>query len=429
MREIFALAAKDLRLLVRDKAGFFFAFFFPLMIAVFFGAIFGGGGGDSQYRLSVVLVDEDHSPESAAFVGQLAAASVLRATVATREAAFESVRLGRSAAYVIVKPGYGEASRRMFWGTPPEVELGIDPARRADAAMLEGVLMRQASRRFADLLANPATQLANLGAARRSLAASPTMPGAARGNLERLFDDLERFYAEIPSSDSASARAGASAGVEPVAIDRVDVGPKRAGPKNAYAITFPQGVIWGFIGVSAAFGLSIVSERNAGTLMRLQVAPIGRAHILAGKALATFLTTVALATGLFVLARLVFGVVPGSIALLALAILASAVAFVGIMMLLSVLGKTEQAASGFGWAVLLIFSMLGGGMIPYFLMPAWLRVMSNASPVKWSILAMEGAVWRGFSAAEMMLPVGILVAVGVGFFAIGVRAFSWSSAK
>jgi ABC-2 type transport system permease protein len=428
MREIVALAAKDLKLLVRDKAGFFFTFFFPLIVAIFFGAIFGGSD-EGQYRLSVVLVDEDGSAASAAFVKDLAATSVLKATVASREDAVESVRRGRNAAYVIIKPGYGEASRRMFWGNPPEVELGIDPARRADAAMLEGVLMRQASQRFRDIMTDPAAQRANLDAARRSLSASPATPGVIRGNLEQLFDDLERFYTAAPSSDSSLAGSGASPGFEPVAIDRVDVGIKRAGPKNAYAITFPQGVIWGFIGVSAAFALSIVTERNAGTLMRLQVAPIGRVDILAGKALATFLTTVILATGLFALARLIFGVVPGSVALLAVAIVASAVAFVGIMMLLSVLGKTEQAASGVGWGVLLVFSMLGGGMIPYFIMPSWMRTLSNVSPVKWSILAMEGAVWRGFSPSEMLLPVGILVAVGVGFFAIGVRAFSWSSAK
>jgi ABC-2 type transport system permease protein len=428
MREVIALAAKDLKLLVRDKAGFFFAFFFPLIIAIFFGTIFGGSD-EAQYRLAVVLVDEDGSAESAAFVEKLAATSVLEATVASRQEAVERVRLGKSAAYVILKPGYGEASRRMFWGSPPEVEMGIDPARRADAAALEGVLMQQAAQRFRDVLANPTAQRSNLDAARKSVSVSPTLSRATRGNLEQLFDDIERFYAAEPSSSSSVAGTGESAGFEPVAIDRVDVGIKRTGPKNAFAITFPQGVIWGFIGVSAAFGLSIVTERSAGTLMRLQVAPIGRVHILAGKALATFSTTVVLATALFVLARLVFGVVPGSVALLAVAIVASGVAFVGIMMLLSVLGRTARAASGIAWAVLLVFSMLGGGMIPYFIMPSWMRTLSDVSPVKWSILAMEGAVWRGFSLREMLLPTGILIAVGVGLFAVGVRAFSWSSAK
>jgi len=40
MRETIAIALKDLRLLLRDKAGFFFVFFFPLLIAIFFGTVF-----------------------------------------------------------------------------------------------------------------------------------------------------------------------------------------------------------------------------------------------------------------------------------------------------------------------------------------------------------------------------------------------------
>lgn len=61
-------------------------------------------------------------------------------------------------------------------------------------------------------------------------------------------------------------------------------------------------------------------------------------------------------------------------------------------------------------------------MIPQFLMPGWMRVIGNLSPVKWTILAMEGAVWRGFSPGEMLLPCAILVTFGAVCFAVGVRA-------
>ena len=90
------------------------------------------------------------------------------------------------------------------------------------------------------------------------------------------------------------------------------------------------------------------------------------------------------------------------------------------------LGKTERSAAGIGWAVLIVMAMIGGGMIPLFVMPAWMQTMSHASPVKWSILAMEGAIWRNFSLAELALPCGILLAVGVVCFAIGTHAFRWT---
>jgi ABC-2 type transport system permease protein len=118
-----------------------------------------------------------------------------------------------------------------------------------------------------------------------------------------------------------------------------------------------------------------------------------------------------------------FGVRPSSPLLLALPLVSAAVAFVGIMMLVAALGRTEQAASGAGWAVLLVMAMLGGGMVPLFVMPSWMLVASNVSPAKWAILSLEGALWRGFSPAEMALPCMILLGVGLVCFTLGARAF------
>ena len=127
--------------------------------------------------------------------------------------------------------------------------------------------------------------------------------------------------------------------------------------------SFPQGILWGFLGCTAAFGISLVVERSRGTLIRLYMAPISRGQVLAGKGLACFITTVLMATLLMGIGRLVFDVRPTSIPLLALAICSCALCFVGIMMLLSVLGRTEAAAGGIGWSVLLVLSMFGGGMV------------------------------------------------------------------
>lgn len=65
-----------------------------------------------------------------------------------------------------------------------------------------------------------------------------------------------------------------------------------------------------------------------------------------------------------------FGVRPQSYPCLMMSLASASLAFVGIMMMLSVLGKTEAAAGGIGWAVLLIFAMVGGGMVPLIAMPS-----------------------------------------------------------
>jgi hypothetical protein len=53
----------------------------------------------------------------------------------------------------------------------------------------------------------------------------------------------------------------------------------------------------------------------------------------------------------------------------------------------------------------------------------WLQAVSHFSPVKWAILGLEGALWRGLSLREMALPCGVLQGVGTGCFLVGVRAF------
>jgi len=156
---------------------------------------------------------------------------------------------------------------------------------------------------------------------------------------------------------------------------------------------------------------------------RLLTAPLTRRQILLGKALACFLAMIAVEALLVAVGVLGFGVRPTSWPLLAAASLAAAAAFTGIMMVLAVVGETEQSASGAAWATLLVLAMLGGGMVPLFVMPGWMLTASGVSPAKWAILAFEGALWRGFSPAEMALPLGVLLAIGAAGLVLGARLF------
>jgi ABC-2 type transport system permease protein len=174
------------------------------------------------------------------------------------------------------------------------------------------------------------------------------------------------------------------------------------------------------------FGIGFVSERTHGTLVRLQMAPIGRVQLLAGKALACGAACLLVEVALCLIGFLFFHVAPPNWLFMALAGFCSAVAFVGIMMLVAGLGKTEQAAAGIGWALMMPLSLFGGGMIPLVFMPHWMVQAGMASPVRWSIMAFEGAIWRGFSLQEMLLPCGILAALGVVCFIVGTRTLRLS---
>lgn len=440
MTAVVALAAKDLKLLLRDRPGLFFAFGFPLLMAVFFGTVFGGGGGgaaDTPTGIAIAVVDEDGSPNSAAFVEKLDASDDYAVTrFEAREPAVDAVRRGRLSAAVVLTPDFGAASDRVFWGDPARVDLVYDPSRGAESAMLEGLLTRDAFERLSGVLTDTELMRQNAAQAIESIDQDTTMGPLAKASLRAFLGALDHFMAQNSESWMTDGEEGGPAtnqmNWQPVVFDTVSVRdldgdtgrPSGTSPASGYAVSFPQGVIWALIGVSAAFGISLVSERQGGTLRRLRIAPLTQTQVLAGKALACFVTTVAASAALLVLGRLVFGVIPTSLPLLALGVLCAGACFVGLMMLLSVLGKTEQAASGIGWGVLLLLGMFGGAMVPLFLLPGWMQSAASFSPVKWAVLAIEGPLWRGFSTAEMLTPCAVLLGVGVAAFTAGAWLFS-----
>ncbi len=423
MGRMIALAGKDLKLLFRDKAGFFFTFFLPLLYCMFFGAIFSGqsGGGGPRGGMGVTIVDDDQTDASRRFIETLQEAPGIKVDFADRGKAKTLVRKGQRVAYVVLPKGFGEQLDTPFFGGAPKLETGIDPSRQAEAGMLTGILTQYTYQAMQASMMDREKMRRTLAKSIGELKQADDINPVTRGALMLFLPALDGFLATMPDDQDGFAGIG---GME---ITQADVAKEATTgrPRSAYDISFPQGTVWGLLGCAAGFAMSFVEERSRGTLVRLRTAPIARAQILAGKALACFATTVFLQVALFTFGRLVFGVRPQSVAFLGLAIVCSSIAFVGIMMFVSVLGKTERSAGGIAWAVMLVMAMTGGGMIPLFIMPNWLLVISHFSPVKWAILSMEGAVFRDFSLGEMMLPCGVLLAVGVVFFSIGVRAFRW----
>jgi len=420
MHPIVALALKDLRLLLRMRAGLFFTFVWPLLIAVGFGVILSGPSSGSS-KMNVALVDEDHSPGAAAFLARLEAATELATERMPRAEAEESVRKGRRTAFIAVPTGYGVASERMFYGAPPTVELGVDPSRKAESGMLEGVLMKYGVQGMQEIFSDPKAGHRAVENALRSLPTDRRRSSDAASTAAFL-RELDKYVQRPQTNSGASGdRAAGTGGWTPLTVVKREVTGNRRGPGNTFEFTFPQGVIWGLIGCIMSFAIGLVVERTHGTLVRLQTAPLTRAAVLAGKGLGCFIAAMSLQAIMFALATIGFHVHVYSFPLLLMAMTSAAAGFVGIMMLVAAIGRNEQSTSAAGWAILMPMSMIGGAMIPLFAMPPWLVRISGISPIKWAILAFEGATWRAFSFSDMLLPCGILIAVGLVAFALGTR--------
>jgi ABC-2 type transport system permease protein len=446
MNAAWVIALKDLRQLMRDRMACFFALVFPLLISVLFGTIFAGsgGGGDGEARkMAVLLVDEDQTDGSRTFAKTLRESSELEVTESpSRDEASNAVRNGNSAACIVLPKGFGKTRENMFWGAGSSVALGVDPSRRAEAGMLEGILTKYGFSQMQEGFKDPSKMRQQVQSSLDQLKKSSGASPLTKRVFERFYGDLDNFLAVLPEvqkQDEADAPAktntgeptvdksddggGGMGGWQPLKIEKLEIAPKtRTGPPNPFSITFPQGIIWGVMGCALGFSIGLVLERTRGTMMRLRVAPLSQAQILGGKALACFLATIGVSWLVLLVGVAAFGIRPNSWPLLAIATISTAVCFVGIMMLLAVFGKSERGGNSLGWGVLLMFSMIGGGMIPLFFMPGWMQTASVVSPIRWAILALEGAIWRGFTPLEMLKPCLILTVIGVVGFVVGSRA-------
>jgi len=413
MGRSFTLALKDLRLLSRDKSAVFWTLGFPLMIAILFGQIFGGSNNSSAIK--VALSDEDQSSQSRALMDRLTHSDAIKVTAPDKGmTAKDAVRKGNLAAYIVIPKGYGEAASRMRYAMGPAIQIGNDPSRKAEAGILKGVVAEAAYKGMSDMFSHPADIKASAQEGLDNLASSRDPNDV---ETRAFLTSLQKYLSRPAASDPSSAGNFSFQGPK---IETVEV--KGDGPASAYEVTFPQAILWGLLGVMSTFAISMVRERNQGTLIRLRVSPLTFTQILFGKGLACFLACVGVMIALLAVGRLMFHIHLGSPGLLALAIGSSAFCLVGIMLLLSVLGKTEPAVAGSSWGVMITMAMFGGGMIPVFVMPGWMQVASNFSPLKWTSVALEGAIWRGYSFREMLLPCGILVGVGLVAFLFGVSA-------
>ena len=416
MTTLLALAVKDLRVLVADKGNVFWVFIFPALFALLFGALYGNAGeGPSGMRLAII--DEDHSDLSQQYVTNLESQEALHIERPSLDEALDRVRRGALAAAVVIRPGFGDGFSAFFDANDPKLQVASDPGRKMEGAYLEGLLAKAQFEVMFQQFSDRTWMKQQMRTWRSEITAESGMAPASAQAFLSFFDALDSFMTNVDANDYQQGLSG-----DMLSISHIDVERQQRSdlPRTGFQITFPQAIVWAILSCSATFAISIVRERTTGTFQRLRIGPISQAQILAGKGLACLATCAFVAAALTVGGKLIFHVIIDSPMLFVVAAVCAMLCFVGLMMLVATLGKTEQSVGGAGWALLMVMAMLGGGMMPLAFMPSWMVGISSISPVKWSILAMEGAIWRHFSFTEMLLPCSLLLAIGLAFFALGV---------
>lgn len=418
MSKVIFLAVKDIRVLISDKGNIFWVFGFPVIFALFFGAIYADiGKGPTGMKIAVT--DEDKSDFSHYYISSLQSSGALKLITLDVNESLEQVRKGKAAAAIIIKKGFGNGLESIFNRKEPKLEIATDPSRKMEGGYLRGLLVKAQFEALSKKFLDKKWMKQQISIWRSEIVDANDL-GARQADL--FIDLIDSFDNLLEDVNDQNLKMGFDGNL--LNFSQTNVSQENEGPVTSFQITFPQAMLWGILGCAATFAISIVKERTGGTFQRLLIGPISRAHILGGKGAACFATCVLIMCVQYAGAKLIFKMPLGNLPLFFLACVCTILCFVGLMMLISTLGKTEQSAGGAGWALLMIMSMLGGGMIPLYFMPSWMRSFSNISPVKWGIYALEGAIWRNFSLTEIAAPCLILLLLGIVSFLLGVFILS-----
>lgn len=151
------------------------------------------------------------------------------------------------------------------------------------------------------------------------------------------------------------------------------------------------------ISSTLATALSVVKERETGTMEQLLVSPLSPADVVLGKALPYGVIAVLAGIGLLATARFVFGLhIQGSHVLLLVALVIFVIGAQGLGLLISSVTASQQVAFQMAsFATMLPALLLSGFIFPIRSMPLPIHLLTYLVPARYFVTTLRGIVLKG----------------------------------
>jgi len=169
-----------------------------------------------------------------------------------------------------------------------------------------------------------------------------------------------------------------------------------------------------FLFFTVQFGvLSMMEEREVGTLSRILVAPIRPVAIVLGKIASAMVIGLTTMVVLVVATALFIGAEWGDPVAVGVLILAGVTVAIALSILVAAAARTSEQAGAYATIAAMVLGLLGGVFFPIGDAPGFLEAFSYASPHRWLL---DG--FRDVSYGAGVGSLGLTVAVLVGFIAV-----------
>jgi ABC-2 type transport system permease protein len=176
--------------------------------------------------------------------------------------------------------------------------------------------------------------------------------------------------------------------------------------------------------------LSIVREKESGTMEQVRMAPLGPLPYVVGKTIPYFFVSLASSMGVVALAMLLFDLpMRGSWATLILSIALFLLGALAFGLLISTLAETQQVA--FQLALLTSYLptfMLSGFIFPISSMPPFLQAVTAVVPARYFLHALRGIILKGADIALFwhdLAVLGLIIVVILGLASLRLHR-QWS---
>lgn len=374
LRSIAVIAAKDVAQRSRDRSAYIMGLIGPLALALILGATLGGADDPSAFELGLAI--EDGGAVGDGFrqvLLDLEADGVVAMTSASGRTDLDRlVDDGAVDAGFHLGAGFSDAAQS---AEPATITVVGDPGAPVATDVAEAIA---------------ATFAAELDYVTLATVSVLTTEGGA-GDADRIGELTAAARSQPPLID-----------LQPIETDGrgVDL-------SSYYAVSLS--VFFLFFSVQSGV-LSLLEEREGGTLDRIMMAPIPTSAVVVGKMMSSLIIGVLSMVVLVVVTSLAVGAQWGDPVAVGVLILVGVVVAIALAMLVAAVAKTAEQALSYASAAALVFGLLGGTFFPISRAGGLLSKVSFLSPHRWLLDA-----FRDVSFGAGVGDLGPTLAVLLGF--------------
>jgi ABC-2 type transport system permease protein len=194
---------------------------------------------------------------------------------------------------------------------------------------------------------------------------------------------------------------------------------------NAAQQSVPAWLVFSMYFIVMPISLIFHTEKNNGTLSRMRSINIKSRYLIAGKIVSYYIISMVQVASMLCVGRFLvpllggdtiqFGSSPAGLLLIASCVGVNSISY---GLFISALSKNTQMAGSLGSILIIIFSAIGGIMIPKFVMPAVMQNLSILSPLSWGLEGFLDIMLRNGTVTDI-LPVCSLLLVTSGIMLAG----------